>query len=139
MRSMQVSLAIKQVQPRAHTSFAGYSSDAIQAYAIAEPLLSIDEVVSFMAFIDVSLPAASSNASLKNWCEKLFWIVEAVERGTEQCSVSELLEKAQQIEALDPDHDLHSDVCIKGPRNREPSRKPPSSGSSHFNGFNRGS
>ncbi|MBH5396478.1 hypothetical protein HZZ13_01465 [Bradyrhizobium sp. CNPSo 4010] len=44
----------------------------------------------------------SSNASLKNWCEKLFWIVVAVERGTEQCSVSELLEKAQQLEALAP-------------------------------------
>ncbi|WP_156951639.1 hypothetical protein [Bradyrhizobium sp. WSM1743] len=77
-----------------------------------------------MAIIDVSLPAACSNASLKIWREKLFWIVVAVERGTEQCSVSELLEKAQQIEALAPDHGLCSDVCIKGPRNREPSRKP---------------
>ncbi|MEY9593101.1 thioesterase domain-containing protein [Bradyrhizobium yuanmingense] len=63
---MEVILAIKQIQPRAHTSFAGYSSDAILTYAIAEPLLSIDEVVSIMAFIDVNLPAAFSNASLKN-------------------------------------------------------------------------
>ncbi|WP_164939161.1 thioesterase domain-containing protein [Bradyrhizobium zhanjiangense] len=67
---MEVILAIKQIQPRGPYRFAGYSSGAILAYAIAEPLLSIDELVSFMAFIDVSLPAASSNASLKNLARK---------------------------------------------------------------------
>ncbi|RXH34597.1 peptide synthetase, partial [Bradyrhizobium nanningense] len=115
----EVIVAIKQIQPRGPYRFAGYSSGAILAYAIAERLLSVDEVVSFMAFIDVCLPAASSNGSLKNLAREFVLdrcgilrdeYREVLERDTEQCSISELLEKAQQTGALAPDHDLHSDV-----------------------------
>ncbi|WP_283812415.1 non-ribosomal peptide synthetase [Bradyrhizobium sp. USDA 3458] len=117
----EVILAIKEIQPRGPYRFAGYSSGAVLAYAIAEQLLRIDEVVSFMAFIDVSSPADTSNAShinlarefvlercgiLRDECGEVF------EGYTEQCSISELLEKAQQIGALPPDHDLHSDVSM---------------------------
>lgn len=74
-----------------------------------------------MAFIDVSLPGASSNASLKNLAREFVLdrcgtlrdeYREVLERDTEQCSISELLEKAQQTGALAPDHDLHSDVSM---------------------------
>nr|WP_283809235.1 thioesterase domain-containing protein [Bradyrhizobium pachyrhizi] len=117
----EVILAIKEIQPRGPYRFAGYSSGAVLAYAIAEQLLRIDEVVSFMAFIDVSSTADTSNAShinlarefvlercgiLRDECGEVF------EGYTEQCSISELLEKAQQIGALPPDHDLHSDVSM---------------------------
>nr|WP_271608500.1 thioesterase domain-containing protein [Bradyrhizobium sp. CCBAU 21359] len=117
----EVILAIKQIQPRGPYRFAGYSSGAILAYAIAEQLLSGDEVVSFMAFIDVSLPAASSNGSLKDLAREFVLdrcgilrdaYHEILERDCEQASISELLEKAQQIGALAPDHDLHSDVSM---------------------------
>ncbi|MET4483735.1 thioesterase domain-containing protein, partial [Bradyrhizobium sp. F1.13.3] len=117
----EVILAIKQIQPRGPYRFAGYSSGAILAYAIAEQLLSIDQVVSFMAFIDVSLPADSSNASLINLAREFVLercgilrdeYGEVLERYTEQCSISELLEKAQKIGALPPDHDLPSDVSM---------------------------
>lgn len=37
---------------------------------------------------------------------------EVLECNTEQSSISELLEKAQKIGALAPDHDLHSDVSM---------------------------
>ncbi|MCA1423946.1 MULTISPECIES: thioesterase domain-containing protein, partial [unclassified Bradyrhizobium] len=119
--AVEVILAIKQIQPRGPYRFAGYSSGAILAYAIAEQLLSVDEVVSFMAFIDVSLPAASSNGSLKNLAREFVLdrcgilrdeYHEVLERDTEPCSISELLEKAQQIGALAPDHDLRSDVSM---------------------------
>ncbi|UWU82886.1 amino acid adenylation domain-containing protein [Bradyrhizobium yuanmingense] len=112
----EVILAIKQIQPRGPYRLAGYSSGAILAYAIAEQLLSIDEVVSFIAFIDVSLPAAS-NASLNHLAGEFVLdrcgILrdehrEVLERDTEQCSISELLEKAQQIGALAPDYDIQS-------------------------------
>ncbi|WP_271606194.1 thioesterase domain-containing protein [Bradyrhizobium sp. CCBAU 11434] len=108
----EVILAIKQIQPRGPYRFAGYSSGAILAYAIAEQLLSGDEVVSFMAFIDVSLPEASSNGSLKNLAREFVLdrcgilrdaYHEILERDCEQASISELLEKAQQIGALAPD------------------------------------
>ncbi|WP_245326707.1 thioesterase domain-containing protein, partial [Bradyrhizobium sacchari] len=115
----EVILAIKQIQPRGPYRLAGYSSGAILAYAIAEQLLSTDQVVSFMAFIDVSLSAASSNASGINLTREFVLdrcgILrnehrEVLESYAEQCSISELLEKAKQIGALPPDHDLHSDV-----------------------------
>ncbi|KRP89767.1 hypothetical protein AOQ72_00040 [Bradyrhizobium yuanmingense] len=111
----EVILAIKQIQPRGPYRLAGYSSGAILAYAIAEQLLSIDEVVSFIAFIDVSPPAAS-NASLNHLAREFVLdrcgILrdehrEVLARDTEQCSISELLEKAQQIGALAPDYDVH--------------------------------
>ncbi|WP_456858073.1 non-ribosomal peptide synthetase [Bradyrhizobium sp. USDA 4515] len=117
----EVIRAIKEIQPRGPYRFAGYSSGAILAYAIAEQLLSIDEVVSFMAFIDVGSPADYSNASHINLAREFVLercrishdeYGEAFEGCTEQCSISELLEKAQQIGALPPDHDLHSDVSM---------------------------
>ncbi|MHC2332177.1 non-ribosomal peptide synthetase [Bradyrhizobium sp. USDA 4454] len=115
----EVIRAIKEIQPRGPYRFAGYSSGAILAYAIAAQFLSFDEVVSFMAFIDVGLPADFSNASHINLALEFVFercrisrdeYGEAFEGCTEQCSISELLEKAQQIGALPPDHDLHSDV-----------------------------
>ncbi|MEY9590698.1 amino acid adenylation domain-containing protein [Bradyrhizobium yuanmingense] len=117
----QLIIAIKKIQPRGPYRFAGYSSGAILAYAIAERLLSIDEAVSFMAFLDVSLPAAYSNALLENLAREFVLDRcgtlrdehrEVLERDTEQCSISELLEKAQQIGALPAGHDLHSDVSM---------------------------
>ncbi|MGY3131094.1 amino acid adenylation domain-containing protein [Bradyrhizobium sp. USDA 4501] len=117
----EVIRAIKEIQPRDPYRFAGYSSGAILAYAIAEQFLSIDEVVSFMAFIDVGSPADSSNASHINLAREFVLercgisrdeYGEVFERNPEQCSISELLEKAQQIGALPPDHDLHSDVSM---------------------------
>ncbi|MCC8960553.1 hypothetical protein H8B02_46320, partial [Bradyrhizobium sp. Pear77] len=117
----EVILAIKEIQPRGPYRFAGYSSGAILAYAIVEHLLSIDEVVSFMAFIDVTLPAEFSNASFINLAREFVLgrcgILhdehrEVLERYSEQCSITELLEKARQIGALPPDHDLHSDVSM---------------------------
>ncbi|MER8970856.1 amino acid adenylation domain-containing protein, partial [Mesorhizobium sp. M0808] len=53
----QVILAIKEIQPQGPYRFAGYSSGGILAYAIAQRLLSLDDAVSFIALIDVTLPA----------------------------------------------------------------------------------
>ncbi|WP_164935800.1 thioesterase domain-containing protein, partial [Bradyrhizobium nanningense] len=53
----QIIPAIREIQPRGPYRFAGYSSGGILAYAIAEHLLSLNETISFMAFIDVTLPA----------------------------------------------------------------------------------
>ncbi|MDA9420845.1 non-ribosomal peptide synthetase, partial [Bradyrhizobium sp. CCBAU 53380] len=114
----EVILAIKQIQPRGPYRLAGYSSGAILAYAIAEQLLRIDEVVSFIAFIDVSPPAnASLNHLAREFVLDRCGILrdehrEVLERDTEQCSISELLEKAQQIGALAPDYDLHSGASM---------------------------
>ncbi|MVT71206.1 amino acid adenylation domain-containing protein [Bradyrhizobium pachyrhizi] len=117
----EVIRTIKEIQPRGPYRFAGYSSGAILAYAIAERLLSIDEAVSFMAFIDVGSPADSSNASHINLAREFVFercgisrdeYSEAFEGCTEHCSISELLEKAQQMGALPPDHDLHGDVSM---------------------------
>ncbi|WP_434056894.1 thioesterase domain-containing protein [Bradyrhizobium tunisiense] len=56
-------LAIREIQPHGPYRFAGYSSGAILAYAIAQRLLSLGDAVSFMAFIDVGLPANRSSLS----------------------------------------------------------------------------
>ncbi|MGY4167911.1 MULTISPECIES: thioesterase domain-containing protein [Bradyrhizobium] len=91
-------LAIKEIQPRGPYRFAGYSSGAILAYAIVERLLSIDEVVSFMAFIDVSSPADSSNALQISLAREFILescgilrdeYGEVFEGYKEQCSISE--------------------------------------------------
>ncbi|MER8949875.1 thioesterase domain-containing protein, partial [Mesorhizobium sp. M0809] len=114
-------LAIREIQPRGPYRFAGYSSGAIVAYAIAQHLLSLSEAVSFMAFIDVPIPANLSKLSpislvrevMLERCEFVNGeFVEVLERFAGQCSVAELLEKAQQIGAFPPDHDLHSDVLM---------------------------
>lgn len=60
----EVILAIREVQPHGPYRFAGYSSGAILAYAIAQHLLNLDETVSFMAFMDAALPANRRSLSL---------------------------------------------------------------------------
>ncbi|WP_167484024.1 amino acid adenylation domain-containing protein [Mesorhizobium tamadayense] len=114
-------LAIREIQPRDPYRFAEYSSSAIVAYAIAHHLLSLDEAVSFMAFIDVTIPATLSNISPINLVRKNFLerceilhddFVEVLECFDGQRSIAELLKKAQQMGALPPDHDLRSDVLM---------------------------
>ncbi|WP_331375415.1 amino acid adenylation domain-containing protein [Sinorhizobium chiapasense] len=116
----QALLAIKSLQPRGPYRFAGYSSGAILAYAIAERLLSFDETVSFVAFIDVTLPANPMSKppsqivqevvleSLEPLDDEQF---DVLERFSRQSSVVQLLEKAQQIGARSPG-DLRNDVLM---------------------------
>ncbi|MCA6112647.1 thioesterase domain-containing protein, partial [Bradyrhizobium cenepequi] len=114
----QVILAMKKIQPQGPYRFAGYSSGAILAYAIAQRLLSLDETVSFLAFIDVTLFANPSSVSPTQW------VLEAALESLEpldderfemldglagQSSVREWLEKAQQIGAIPLDRDLQDD------------------------------
>ncbi|MBT1516714.1 non-ribosomal peptide synthetase, partial [Bradyrhizobium sp. SRL28] len=115
----QLISAIKEIQPQGPYRFAGYSSGAFLAYAIAQRLLSLDETVSFMAFIDVTLPANPLSMSpakivlemvlesLKPLDDERFEVLEHFAR---QCSVAQLLEKAQQLGALSLDHDLEIDA-----------------------------
>ncbi|MCA1371621.1 hypothetical protein I6F15_30570 [Bradyrhizobium sp. BRP14] len=58
----EVILSIKEIQPQGPYRLAGYSLGAIMAYAIAERLLSLHQTVSFMGFIDVTLPVNQSSA-----------------------------------------------------------------------------
>ncbi|WXL49654.1 non-ribosomal peptide synthetase (plasmid) [Rhizobium sp. T1470] len=115
----QVILAIKEIQPQGPYRFAGYSSGGILAYAIAQRLLSLDDAVSFIALIDVTLPANPSSISptqmIRNVVLDSFEPLddesfEVLERFAGQCSIAQLLEKAQQIGAIPPDRDLHNDV-----------------------------
>uniref|UniRef100_UPI00403F0980 non-ribosomal peptide synthetase n=1 Tax=Rhizobium sp. T1473 TaxID=555321 RepID=UPI00403F0980 len=117
----EVILAIRESQPRGPYRFAGYSSGAILAYAIAQHLLSLDEAVSFIALIDVALPANPSSISptqkvrevLLNSFESLDdERFEILERFAGQSSIAQLLEKAQQIGAMPLDRDLHNDVLM---------------------------
>ncbi|SEP38448.1 Thioesterase domain-containing protein, partial [Rhizobium tibeticum] len=117
----EVILAIRESQPRGPYRFAGYSSGAILAYAIAQHLLSLDETVSFIALIDVALPANPSSISptqmvrevLLNSFESLDdERFEVLELFAGQSSIAQLLEKAQQIGAMPLDRDLHNDVMM---------------------------
>ncbi|WP_244662075.1 non-ribosomal peptide synthetase [Mesorhizobium huakuii] len=114
-----VILAIKEIQPQGPYRFAGYSSGGILAYAIAQRLLGVDDTVSFMAFIDVTLFANRSSISpsqiVRNMVLERFESLddesfEVLERFAGQCSIAQLLEKAQQSGAIPPDRDLHNDV-----------------------------
>ncbi|MER9071176.1 thioesterase domain-containing protein, partial [Mesorhizobium sp. M0902] len=116
-----VVLAIKQIQPQGPYRFAGYSSGGILAYAIAQRLLGLDETVSFMAFIDVMLIANQSSTSpsqiVRNMVLERFESMDdksfkVLERSAGQCSIAQLLEKAQKIGAIPPDRDLHNDVLM---------------------------
>ncbi|MER8563791.1 vitamin B12 dependent-methionine synthase activation domain-containing protein, partial [Mesorhizobium sp. M1204] len=116
-----VVLAIKQIQPQGPYRFAGYSSGGILAYAIAQRLLGLDETVSFMAFIDVMLIANQSSTSpsqiVRNMVLERFESMDdksfkVLERSAGQCSIAQLLEKAQKIGAIPPDRDLHNDVAF---------------------------
>ncbi|RWO03529.1 MAG: amino acid adenylation domain-containing protein, partial [Mesorhizobium sp.] len=116
-----VILAIKEIQPQGPYRFAGYSSGGILAYAIAQRLLGLDETVSFMGFIDVTLFANRSSISpsqiVRNMVLERFESLddesfEVLERFAGQCSIAQLLEKAQKIGAIPPDGDLHNDVLM---------------------------
>ncbi|MQX17997.1 hypothetical protein GHK62_25615, partial [Sinorhizobium terangae] len=103
--------SIKEIQPQGPYRLAGYSSGAILAYAIAQHLLNLNDVVSFVGFIDVTLPAAPSSISdAQAVAEVIFEPLESLDDNTfevlekfaRQSSVPELLEKARQIGAIVP-------------------------------------
>ncbi|QPB24784.1 non-ribosomal peptide synthetase [Rhizobium sp. 007] len=117
----EVILAIREIQPQGPYRFAGYSSGAILAYALAKHLLSRGEAVSFMAFIDVTLPAnPSSRSDAQLALEMIFEPLESLdderfevlEKFAGQSSVAQLFEKAQQIGAIPPDRDIRNDVLM---------------------------
>ncbi|MFB9981410.1 thioesterase domain-containing protein, partial [Mesorhizobium kowhaii] len=117
----EVILAIREIQPRGPYRFAGYSSGAILAYAIAQHLLSLDEAVSFIALIDVALPANPSGISptqmvrevlldsFESLDDESFGVLE---RFAGQSSIAQLLEKAKQVGAIPLDRDLHNEVLM---------------------------
>jgi thioesterase domain-containing protein len=116
-----VILTIKEIQPQGPYRFAGYSSGATLAYAIAQRLLDQDEVVAFMAFIDVTLLASPSNITPTQMvCEGILEALKSVddkhcqllESFAQRSSISELLEKAQQIGAIPKDRDLRDEVFM---------------------------
>ncbi len=109
----QVVPAISEIQSRGPYRFAGYSSGGILAYAIAEHLLSLNETVSFMAFIDVTLPAKpAAMTPTQMVCEVVLETLESLEdehfkllkRFARHSSIAQLLEKGHQIGAIPPDH-----------------------------------
>ncbi|NRQ18463.1 Chondramide synthase cmdD [Ensifer sesbaniae] len=112
---------MKETQPSGPYRLAGYSLGGFLAYAIAEHLLRLGEAVSFMAFIDVTLPENGSTISLNQIMNEL--VLEGLEmldderfaeleRFAEQSSISQLLEKAQQIGAIPSNRDLRNDVAM---------------------------
>ncbi|MES0037624.1 amino acid adenylation domain-containing protein [Mesorhizobium sp. M0046] len=117
----QVILAIKEIQPQGPYRFAGYSSGGILAYAIAQRLLSLDDAVSFIALIDVTLPANVTKISpiqmvrdvvldsFESLDDESF---EVLEQFAGQSSIAQLLEKGQQIGAIPLDRNLHNDVLM---------------------------
>ncbi|MER8562692.1 amino acid adenylation domain-containing protein [Mesorhizobium sp. M0578] len=115
----QVIEVMKEIQPSGPYRLAGYSSGGILAYAIAQHLLKLGEAVSFLAFIDVALPAnASSLSPTKIINEGVLVGLESLgderfaelERFAEQSSTVQLLEKAQEIGAIPVGRDLHTDI-----------------------------
>ncbi|MGY3638866.1 amino acid adenylation domain-containing protein [Bradyrhizobium sp. Lot33] len=117
----EVILAIRETQPKGPYRFAGYSSGAILAYAIAQHLLSLDEAVSFMAFIDVVLPANRTSISPAQTARKVLLDsfesldderYEMLERFAEHNSTAQLLKTAQQIGAIPLDCDLQDVVLM---------------------------
>ncbi|MET3524510.1 thioesterase domain-containing protein, partial [Mesorhizobium abyssinicae] len=117
----QTIVLIKEIQPSGPYRLAGYSSGGILAYAIAQHLLGLGEAVSFMAFIDVALSENLSSASPTQIVNEV--VLEGfetldderfaeLERFAEQSSISQLLEKAQQIGAIPSKRDLRHDVAM---------------------------
>ncbi|WP_312032783.1 thioesterase domain-containing protein [Sinorhizobium psoraleae] len=109
------------MQPSGPYRLAGYSSGGILAYAIAQHLLRLGEAVSFVAFIDVALSEARSSVSATQIMNEL--VLEGLEmldherfaeleRFAEQSSISQLLEKAQQIGAIPSNRDLRDDMVM---------------------------
>ncbi|MER9871335.1 amino acid adenylation domain-containing protein [Mesorhizobium sp. M0136] len=112
-------LRIEEIQPSGPYRFAGYSSGGILAYAIAQNLLKLGEAVSFMAFIDVALPANGSSISPTKIINELVLLglesldderFAELERFAEQSSTVQLLEKAQEMGAIPTGRDLHADI-----------------------------
>lgn len=110
-------LAIREIQPHGPYRFAGYSSGAILAYAIAQHLLNLDETVSFMVFMDAALPANRRSLSLTQMIREVLLdslefledeSFRVLERFAEQSSVGQLIQKAQQIGGIPLDRDLES-------------------------------
>ncbi|ESY98417.1 hypothetical protein X737_39715 [Mesorhizobium sp. L48C026A00] len=114
-------MAIREIQPQGPYRFAGYSSGGILAYAIAQRLLSLDDAVSFIALIDVTLPANVTKISpiqmvrdvvldsFESLDDESF---EVLEQFAGQSSIAQLLEKGQQIGAIPLDRNLHNDVLM---------------------------
>ncbi|EHK54723.1 peptide synthetase [Mesorhizobium alhagi CCNWXJ12-2] len=114
-------VAIREIQPQGPYRFAGYSSGGILAYAIAQLLLDLDEAISFMALIDVTLPANLTKISsfqlvrdvvLDSFESSDDESFEVLEQFAGQSSIAQLLEKAQQIGAIPLDRDLHNEVFM---------------------------
>ncbi|WP_271595981.1 MULTISPECIES: non-ribosomal peptide synthetase [unclassified Bradyrhizobium] len=113
----EVMLAVREIQPHGPYRFAGYSSGAILAYAIAQQLLNLNEPVSFMAFMDAALPANRRRLSLTQMAQEVlldsmeFLEDESfrfLERFAANSSIGQLIQKAQQIGAIPLDRDLES-------------------------------
>ncbi|TGT35800.1 thioesterase domain-containing protein, partial [Mesorhizobium sp. M8A.F.Ca.ET.165.01.1.1] len=114
-------VAIRKIQPRGPYRFAGYSSGGILAYAIAQLLSGRDEAISFIALIDVTLPANLTKISPIQMVRDVVLdsfeplddqSFEVLEQFARQSSIAQLLEKAQQIGAIPLDRNLHNDVLM---------------------------
>ncbi|UVK49252.1 amino acid adenylation domain-containing protein (plasmid) [Mesorhizobium sp. AR07] len=113
--------AIRKIQPQGPYRFAGYSSGGILAYALAQLLLGLDEAISFMALIDVTLPVNVAKISPIQMVRDVVLdsfeplddeSFEVLEQFAGQSSIAQLLEKGQQIGAIPPDRNLHNDVLM---------------------------
>ncbi|MER9020054.1 thioesterase domain-containing protein, partial [Mesorhizobium sp. M0898] len=114
-------VAIRKIQPQGPYRFAGYSSGGILAYAQAQLLLGLDEAISFMALIDVTLPANVTKISPIQMVRDVVLdsfeplddeSFEVLEKFAGQSSIAQLLEKGQQIGAIPLDRNLHNDVLM---------------------------
>ncbi|WP_245441988.1 thioesterase domain-containing protein [Mesorhizobium hawassense] len=108
------------IQPSGPYRLARYSSGGILAYAIAQHLLRLGETVSCVALIDVAVPVNGSTMSPKIVNHLVLERLESLEderfgeleRFAEKSSISQLLEKAQQIGALPSNRDLRDDAVM---------------------------
>ncbi|MER8931231.1 amino acid adenylation domain-containing protein, partial [Mesorhizobium sp. M0859] len=114
-------VAIRKIQRQGPYRFAGYSSGGILAYALAQLLLGLDEAISFMALIDVTLPASVTKISPIQMVREVVLdsfdslddeSFEVLEQFAGQSSIAQLLEKGQQIGAIPMDRNLHNDVLM---------------------------
>ncbi|MGF6819648.1 amino acid adenylation domain-containing protein [Paraburkholderia atlantica] len=113
----EVMLAVREIQPHGPYRFAGYSSGAILAYAIAQHLVNLNEAVSFMAFMDAALPANRRSLSPTQLAREVLLdsmefleddSFQVLERFAANSSIGQLIQKAQQIGAIPQDRDLES-------------------------------
>nr|WP_221314159.1 non-ribosomal peptide synthetase [Paraburkholderia youngii] len=113
----EVMLAVREIQPHGPYRFAGYSSGAILAYAIAQHLVNLNEAVSFMAFMDAALPANRRSLSPTQMAREVLLdsmefleddSFQVLERSAANSSIGQLIQKAQQIGVIPQDRDLES-------------------------------